>query len=82
MNPPSIQIQQYLNQLWERRWTIIAVSWFLCLAGWGYVALLPDIYRSSARIYVDTSSLLRPLLANIAVERNIRDEVLLMRLPS
>jgi polysaccharide chain length determinant protein (PEP-CTERM system associated) len=72
-------MQQYLNQLWKRRWTIIAVSWFLCLAGWGYVALLPDIYRSSARIYVDTSNLLRPLLKNIAVERYIGDEVLLMR---
>ncbi len=75
----SIQIQQFLNQLWKRRWTIIAVSWFLCLAGWGYVALLPDIYRSSARVFIDTTNLLRPLLRNIAVEPNIGDEVLLMR---
>ena len=74
-----IPIQQYLNQLWKRRWTIIAVSWFLCLAGWGYVALLPDIYRSSARVYIDTTNLLRPLLRNIAVEPNIGDEILLMR---
>jgi len=79
MNSPSVQIQQYLNQLWKRRWAIIAVSWFLCLAGWGYVALLPDIYQSSARIYVDTSNILRPLLKNIAVEPNIGHEVLLLR---
>ncbi len=75
----SIPIQQYLNQLWKRRWTIIAVSWFLCLAGWGYVALLPDMYRSSVRVYIDTTNLLRPLLRNIAVEPNIGDEILLMR---
>ena len=75
----SIPIRQYLNQLWKRRWTTIAVTWFLCLAGWGYVALLPDIYRSSVRVYIDTTNLLRPLLRDIAVEPNIGDEVRVMR---
>ena len=75
----SIPIRQYLNQLWKRRWTTIVVTWFLCLAGWGYVALLPDIYRSSVRVYIDTTNLLRPLLRDIAVEPNIGDEVRVMR---
>ena len=75
----SIPIRQYLNQLWKRRWTTIVVTWFLCLAGWGYVALLPDIYRSSVRVYIDTTNLLRPLLRDIAVEPNIGAEVRVMR---
>ncbi len=73
------QIQEFLNGLWQRRWHAVVISWVVCLAGWVGVATLPDEYEVSTRIYVDTTSLLRPLLQGIAVEPDVASEVRLIR---
>ncbi len=57
----------YLDQLWRQRWLALAFAWAVCLIGWSFVAFLPDRYTSEARFYVDTSSLLNPLLRGISV---------------
>lgn len=72
-------ILEFLNALWGRRWYAIAVAWLVCLAGWSTVAVMQDQFAVSARIYVDTSSILRPLLRGIAVEPNVQEAVRLMR---
>ena len=69
------QIFYYVHGVWRRRWIVLLVSWFVCVAGWTFVASLPDVYESSARVYVDTSGILRPLLKGIAVEDNVDDEI-------
>jgi polysaccharide chain length determinant protein (PEP-CTERM system associated) len=46
------------------RWFGMATAWGLCVAGWIYVASLPDIYEAEARFFLDTSSLLTPVLEN------------------
>src|SRR5262245_2696139 len=40
---------------------------------------MPSIYQSSSRIYVDTSSVLQPLLRGIAVQSNLQSQVELMK---
>lgn len=79
MNNIQDIILEFLNSLWRRRWYAAAVTWFVCLVGWGAVATMPDQYQSSSRIYVDTSSLLRPLLRGVAIQPNVENEVRLMR---
>lgn len=79
MNNGRDSIIEFLNAFWGRRWYAIAAAWFICLVGWSVVAVMPDQYQVSARVFVDTSSLLRPLLRGIAVEPNVEDEVRLMR---
>lgn len=41
--------------------------WALALAGWAYVWSMRDIYQAKARVYVDTETVLRPLLSGLAV---------------
>ncbi len=60
-------LRTYLRMAWLYRWmgvTVVAVS---CMLGWFVVQTLPDEYRVSAKIYLDSSSMLRPLLRGIAV---------------
>ena len=64
-----------LAGMWRRRWLGMLVAWFVCLAGWAAVMLLPPIFESSARIYVDSDTLLGPLLKGIAVESDISRQV-------
>ena len=57
----------YLDQLNRRRWLAIAFAWGVCILGWVAVAFMPNRYVSEARFYVDTTTLLNPLLRGISV---------------
>ena len=57
----------YLDQLNRRRWIAIAFAWAVCILGWVAVAFMPNRYVSEARFYVDTTTLLNPLLRGISV---------------
>ncbi|MGC8477581.1 MAG: XrtA system polysaccharide chain length determinant [Acetobacteraceae bacterium] len=60
-------IQRHIKAAWRRRWLGVAAAWFICLAGWVLVALLPNQYQARAELYVDTNAILTPLLSGIAV---------------
>jgi polysaccharide chain length determinant protein (PEP-CTERM system associated) len=75
MNDVFGQIQIYAAALWRKRWYIVPTAWVLCVAGWLAVMALPDRWGSSARVYVDTDSLLSPLLRGISIEGNIGQQV-------
>ena len=53
-------------------------AWIVCIAGWVGVSLIPDNYESRAVLHVDTASMLRPLLADLAVDTNVMSEVRMM----
>jgi polysaccharide chain length determinant protein (PEP-CTERM system associated) len=75
MNEIYQQIQGYAAALWRKRWYIALVAWGVCIPGWIGVMTLPDRYESQSRVYVDTDSLLAPLLRGISVESNIGQQV-------
>ena len=64
------QVLDYVKGVWIKKRYIIISSWLICPIGWFYVASMPNVYHSSARVFVDTNSLLRPLLRGIAVYNN------------
>ncbi|HEB67299.1 MAG TPA: chain length-determining protein [Gammaproteobacteria bacterium] len=72
------QYVAYVKGAWRFRWYVHLIAWPLCLLGWTTVYLIPDHYEASARVYVDTQSLLRPLLKGIAVQTDTRNEVEIM----
>ena len=69
----------YLNALWKRRWIVLLVAWVIAIPGWLAVAMIPDIYESSSRIYVDTSTILQPLLKGMTIQPNLGEQVRLMQ---
>ncbi len=79
MNSAKTMLVTYARALWRRRWYAAAVAWVVCLAGWAFVVQLPNQYEAKARIYVDTDSMLRPLMRGIAVDSNILSQVDLMQ---
>lgn len=68
----------YARAAWRYRWYALLVAWPLALAGWAYVALQPDQYEAKARVYIDTRSMLRPLLRGLAIETDVSAQVALM----
>jgi polysaccharide chain length determinant protein (PEP-CTERM system associated) len=72
------QILIHIRGAWRYRWHAMVLIWVIALAGWTTVFFMPDRYEASARVYVDTDSLLRPLLRGLAVQTNLEQRVRLM----
>ncbi|MFN2349111.1 MAG: XrtA system polysaccharide chain length determinant [Thioalkalivibrio sp.] len=68
-------ILAYVRGMWRYRWLALGLAWAICIAGWLHVSQMPDQYQASARVHVDTDSMLRPLLRGLAVDTNIRERV-------
>ncbi len=72
------EIIDYLKGIWLKRRYIIIATWLICPIGWYFVAAMPNVYQSEARVYVDTQSLLRPLLKGLTVETDPNTQIRLM----
>lgn len=72
------EIIDYLKGIWIKRRYIIISTWLICPIGWYFVSAMPNVYKSDARVYVDTQSLLRPLLRGLTVETNPDTQIRLM----
>ncbi len=72
------QMLGYAKAAWRRRWWGAAVAWLVCIVGWTWVMMIPDRYEASARVYVDTQTLLKPLLAGLTAEPNVEQQIKLM----
>lgn len=72
------QIVGYLRGMWRYRWWGLAFAWLVGIGGGFAVYTMPDRYESSARIFVDTQSVLRPLMSGLAVQPNIEQQVAIL----
>lgn len=72
------QLYRYLWGVWRYRWLALALSWLVAVAGWLMVWQLPESYLATARIDVNSSSILRPLLRGLAIQPDMQQRVNLM----
>ena len=72
------QILGYLREMWLRRWIGLAIAWLVAMIGIAVVFRIPDRYEASARVFVDTQSLLKPILAGLAIQPNVDQQVAMM----
>lgn len=69
------QVFSYLWGVWRHRWLALAIAWVISLVGWIWVWQLPESYVASARVYVDTNSLLAPLMAGLTIQPENVDRI-------
>ncbi len=72
-------ILTFLKALGKYRWHAVAIAWLVALAGWAVVLRMPNQYEASARVYVDTQSILKPLLSGMTALPNLNQQVVFMR---
>ncbi len=78
MQEAFAQLISYGLGLWRHRWLALMVAWVIALAGWLFVARMPESYEASARVYVDTNSVLRPLMKGLTVTPNVNERIAMM----
>ena len=81
----SVDLQQIISDvldhvrgMWRYRWWANSIAWILFLGGWLFICSLPNSYLASTRVYVDTNSLLTPLMKGLTATDNELDEVQLV----
>ncbi len=69
------QILTHARGIWRRRWVGLGIAWVAGLIGAGVLFKMPDKYEASARVYVDTQSILKPLMSGLAVQPDIEWQI-------
>lgn len=72
------QLVSYLLGVWRHRWIAIGLAWVIALAGWAYVWQLPESFVATARVHVDTNSVLRPLMRGLTITPDINQRIQMM----
>lgn len=78
-------MQDILNQIlgtargmWKFRWIALAVTWLIAIVGAVAVWRVPDQYEATARVFVDTDSILKPLMSGLAIQPNIEQQITML----
>ncbi len=69
----------FLKAIGKYRWHAVVITWVVALIGWAVVLRLPNQFEASARVYVDTQSILKPLLSSMTSVPNLDQQVTFMR---
>ena len=72
------QVIALAKRTWKYRWTGLVVAWVVGAVGAVVVFVIPDRYEASARIFVDTQSILKPLMSGLAVQPNVEQQVMML----
>lgn len=64
-----------LRGIWNFRWQGLIAAWVVGLVAAVVVFRIPDQYEASARIYVDTQSILKPLMSGLTVQPNVEQQI-------
>ena len=69
------QLMAVFKRMWRYRWPGLIAAWLVGIAAAIVVFVVPDRYEASARVYVDTQSILKPLMSGMAVLTNTEQQV-------
>ena len=78
MEELTTQLLVYLKGVWKYRWVAVSAAWIIAITGWVIVYKMPDDYQASARIYVDTQNVLKPLMAGMTISPDLQQQVSIM----
>ncbi|PKI02384.1 XrtA system polysaccharide chain length determinant [Glaciecola sp. 33A] len=68
----------FIRGIWIKKRYVMICSWLICPVGFFYIITLPDVYESDAQVYVDTRSVLQPLLVGMVIGSNPAQEIQMM----
>ncbi len=74
MQEAITQILIQIRMIWRFRWLALCLATLVSLGGWAVVVALPDQFEVSTKVFLDTSSMLKPLLKGLAVDSRMQED--------
>ncbi len=78
MHEAIAQLWNLVFGVWRFKWVALVVAWLIALISWAVVWRMPEAYVANARIFVDTNSVLRPLLKGLAIQPDMNQRIAMM----
>src|ERR1044072_8095474 len=75
MNQLVEHLAEELRSAWRFRWIAFGVAGAVAVLGWLVVFALPDRYESSARVFVDTRTALKPVIKDLSIEQDVNAQL-------
>lgn len=72
------QLSAFAKGAWKHRWWGLLAAWIVAIVSSAVVLRIPDKYEASARIYVDTQSILKPLMSGLAIQPNVNQQIVML----
>ncbi|NUZ05134.1 chain length-determining protein [Schlegelella sp. ID0723] len=73
-----VQATTVLKGMWRFRWIGLIAAWIAGIVGVAMALRVPNQFEASARIYVDTQSILKPLMSGLAIQPNIDQQIAML----
>ena len=68
------EAREQLRGMWRYRWWTAIIAWVMSGFGWFYVYSMPDTYLATAKVYLDTQSLMDPMFQGLAVQDDLASQ--------
>ena len=68
----------YARGIWKNRWLAIAIAWLVLISGIIGVDQIKNRYKAETKVYIDSTSVLGPLLRGLAIQSDFQAIVRLM----
>ena len=72
------ELMAFMPGVWQHRWWGLWTALIVGIGGVGLTLLMPDRYEATARVQLDTQTILKPLLSGLAVQPNTDQQVQMM----
>src|SRR6056297_3148741 len=69
------EVMEHVRGMWRYRWWAVGAAWVISVLGWFYVYSMPDVYKASAKIYLETETLMDPVFQGLALRDNLEAQV-------
>ena len=69
----------YARGIWKNRWLAIAIAWLVLISGIIGVDQIKNRYKAETKVYIDTTSVLGPLVRGLAIQSDFRAIVTVRR---
>jgi len=73
-----LMLVEHAFGMWRYRWVALTIAWIIAVTGWVVILTMPNRYDAQARVYVNTDSILKPLLSGLAVPTDTLSQVGMM----
>lgn len=79
MNQMVDHLAEEVRSAWRFRWIAFGVAGAVAVLGWLVVFALPDRYESSARVFVDTRTAIKPVIKDLSIEQDVNAQLNFVR---
>lgn len=65
------EVYFYLKGTLKYKRVAIMFGLLLCICGWTYVFMMPDKFESKAKVHIDSSTIIRPLMRGMVIDPDV-----------